>query len=53
MEMIYANNKGYKYIMTVINSFTKFAFTKPLKSKTAEVVKSHFENKLDETFSNR
>lgn len=27
-------NKGFKYILTMINCFTKFAFAVPLKSKT-------------------
>ena len=34
-------NKGYKYIMTVINCFSKYAYAIPLKTKTAaEVVKA-------------
>lgn len=28
-------NKGFKYIMLLINCFTKFIFAKPLKTKTA------------------
>lgn len=43
VEMIpYARiNKGYKYIMTVINCFSKFAYAIPLKTKTGgEVVKA-------------
>lgn len=31
-------NKGYKYIMTMINCFTKVAFAVPLKSKAAKEV---------------
>lgn len=31
-------NKGYKYIMTIINCFTKFAIAVPLKTKTANEV---------------
>lgn len=27
-------NKGYKYLMTVINAFSKFAYAVPLKTKT-------------------
>ena len=27
-------NKGYKYLMTVINAFSKFAYAIPLKTKT-------------------
>lgn len=31
-------NKGYRYIMTMINCFTKFAFAIPLKDKTGQEV---------------
>ena len=31
-------NKGYKYILAVINVFTKFAWTRPIKSKSAKHV---------------
>lgn len=31
-------NKGYKYILVVINCFSKFVFALPLKSKTAQEV---------------
>jgi len=34
------SNKGYKYILTMINCFTKFAIAFPLKSKTASEVES-------------
>lgn len=43
VEMIpYAKgNKGFKYILTVINCFTKYAYAVPLKDKSgAEVVKA-------------
>lgn len=43
VEMIpYAKlNKGYKYILTIINCFSKFAFAIPLKTKTSnEIVKA-------------
>ena len=32
------NNKGYKYILCVIDCFTKFAWATPLKSKSAKEV---------------
>lgn len=37
VEMIpfFRINKGYKYIMTIINCFTKYAIAVPLKSKSA------------------
>src|SRR5919201_6423681 len=31
-------NKGYKYILMVIDAFSKFVWAKPLKNKTAEEV---------------
>lgn len=37
----HTKNKGYKYIMTIIDTFSKFAFAKPLKTKSAvEVTKA-------------
>jgi len=50
VEMIpFANlNKGYKYILTMINCFTKFAIAIPLKSKTAHEI----ENVLREILPN-
>lgn len=40
VEMIpYARvNKGYKYMMTVINAFSKYAYAVPLKTKTGKEV---------------
>lgn len=40
VEMIpYAKfNKGYKYILTIINCFTKYAYAVPLKDKTGPTV---------------
>lgn len=40
VEMIpYAKvNKGYKYLMTVINAFSKFAYAVPMKTKTGKEV---------------
>lgn len=45
VEMIpYARtNKGYKYIMTVINCFSKFAFAVPLKTKSSDEIVSALE----------
>jgi len=41
VEMIpfHKSNKGYKYIMTIINCFSKFAIAIPLKSKKSHEVK--------------
>lgn len=36
------SNKGYKFMMTVINAFSKFAFAVPLKTKTGvDVARAH------------
>src|SRR5271156_6390736 len=32
------NNKGYHYILTVIDVFSKFAWAIPLKNKTAQTI---------------
>lgn len=50
VEMIpyYKQNKGFKYILVVINCFTKFAWALPLKSKTAIEVTKHMQKVLDE-----
>lgn len=35
-------NKGYKYLVTVINAFRKFAYAVPLKTKTGKgVARAH------------
>lgn len=35
-------NKGYKYILAVINTFSKFGYVEPLKNKTAKEVSGAF-----------
>ena len=37
------DNNGYKYILTVVDLLSRYAWTKPLKSKTAKEVKQAFE----------
>lgn len=37
-------NQGYKYILVVINCFSKYVWTFPLKSKTAKEVAENLEN---------
>lgn len=51
VEMIpYAReNKGYKYILTVINIFSKFGFAVPFKSKRGEEVARALETDFTET----
>ena len=45
------NNRGYRYVLVVIDNFSKFGWTIPLKNKIAQTIKDSFENML--TNSNR
>ena len=38
------NNTDYRYIQLVIDSFSKFGWTIPLKNKNAQTIKDSFEN---------
>ena len=38
------NNKGYRYVLVVIDNFSKFGRTVPLKNKNAQTIKDSFEN---------
>lgn len=38
MQGYYRENKGYKYILVVINCFSKFVWTLPLKTKTGQMI---------------
>ena len=38
------NNRGYRYVLVVIDNFSKFGWTVPLKNKNAQTVKDSFEN---------
>ena len=40
------NNKGYRYVLVVIDNFSKFGRTIPLKNKVAQTIKDSFENIL-------
>ena len=40
------NNKGYRYVLVVIDNFSKFGRTIPLKNKIAQTIKDSFENIL-------
>lgn len=51
VEMIpYASsNKGYKYLLTVIDVYSKFAFAEPVRSKSAAEVKNAFKRIVDQS----
>ena len=40
------NNRGYRYVLVVIDNFSKFVWTVPLKNKNAQTTKDSFENIL-------
>ena len=40
------NNRGYRYVLVVIDNFSKFGWTVPLKNKNAQTIKDSFETKL-------
>ena len=40
------NNRGYRYVPVVIDNFSKFGWTIPLKNKNAQTIKEYFENIL-------
>ena len=40
------NNRGYRYVLVIIDNFTKFGWTVPLKNKNAQTIKNSFENIL-------
>ena len=40
------NNRGYRYVLVVIDNFSKYGWTIPLKNKKAQTLKDSFENIL-------
>ena len=40
------NNRGYRYVLVVIDNFSKFGWTMPLKNKNAQTIKDSFEHIL-------
>ena len=40
------NNKKYRYVLVIIDNFSKFGWTIPLKNKNAQTIKDSFENIL-------
>ena len=40
------NNRGYRYVLVVIDNFSKFGWTVPLKNNNAQTIKDSFENVL-------
>ena len=40
------NNRGYIYILVIIDNFSKFGWTVPTKNKNAQTIKDSFEKTL-------
>ena len=40
------NNRGYRYVLVIIDNFSKFGWTIPLKNKNAITIKNSFANIL-------
>ena len=40
------NNRGYRYVSVIIDNFSKYGWTVPLKNKNAQTIKYSFENIL-------
>ena len=40
------NNRGYRYVLVIIDNFSKYGWTIPLKNKNALTIKDYFENFL-------
>ena len=40
------NNRGYRYVLVVIDNFSKYGWTIPLKNKKGQTIKNSFENIL-------
>ena len=40
------NNNNYRYVLVIIDNFSKFGWTIPLKNKNAQTIKDSFENIL-------
>ena len=40
------NNRGYRYVLVIIDIFSKVGWTIPLKNKNAQTIKDSFENIL-------
>ena len=38
------NNRNYRYVLVIIDNFSKFGWTIPLKNKNAQTIKTSFEN---------
>ena len=47
------NKRGYRYVLDVIDNFSKFIWTVLLKNKNAQTIKNSFENNLKSSKENK
>ena len=47
MQLLASHNDGYRYILVVIDAFSRMLYARPLKNKTAEVVGRAFHDILE------
>ena len=40
------NNRNYRYVLVIIDNFSKFGWTVPLKNKNVQTIKDSFEKNL-------
>ena len=40
------NKRGHRYVLVIIDNFSKYGFTIPLKNRNAQIIKDSFENIL-------
>ena len=40
------NNRGYRYVLVIVDNFSRFGWTVLLKNKNAQTIKDSFENIL-------
>ena len=40
------NNRGYRYVLVIIDNFSKYGWTTPLKNKNVQTLTNSFENIL-------
>ena len=40
------NNRGHRYVLVILDNFSKYGWTTPLKNKNAQTIKDSFENIL-------
>ena len=40
------NNRGYRYVLVIIDNLSKYGWTTPLKNKNDQTIKDSFENVL-------